>query len=214
MPRLIGHRLTAYFAATLALLAQPLRLTQWVVATSIVLTVEQWAAEAAEYYSLEEALTTIFPEADDYQRDDRALTATEHAQLAEALEGKPLPGNPLIYTAKKAGTVQGYALVLDEVGKHKPITFMIGVTPEGAVQDALVMVFRETRGWEIRRKRFMKQFRDKTMPDPIDIRSDITHVTGATLSSRAATVVVRRALALQQVLFGEQGTRISIDGAS
>lgn len=209
MFRRINPRMTAYAAALATALIQPLRWTHLVLASSIVLTVEQWAAEAAQYYSLEEGLKTVFPEADDYVREERDLTRAEYSQMLELLGGQPLPGPPVVYKAKKGKEIQGYAVVLDEIGKHKPITFMVGVTAEGEVNDLLVMVYRETRGGEIKRKRFLRQFHEKDLSHPLDIRKDIQHVTGATLSSRAATVVVRRALALQKVLYGENGTRLT-----
>src|SRR5438445_11266931 len=42
--------------------------------------------------------------------------------------------------------------VLDEIGKSEPITFMVGMSPEGKVTEVAVMVFRESRGGEVKEK--------------------------------------------------------------
>jgi Na+-translocating ferredoxin:NAD+ oxidoreductase RnfG subunit len=100
----------------------------------------------------------------------------------------------------KQGT-DGYAMIMNEIGKHEYITFIVGVSPKGEVTDVAVMEYRETRGGEVKEQRFLRQFRGKKMSDPIQVDRDIVNYTGATLSSHAIAYGVRKALALVQVFY-------------
>lgn len=97
---------------------------------------------------------------------------------------------------------QRTAWVLDEVGKEEEIT--IGFVLAGdAIERTDVLVFRETRGWEIRFGSFTRQFAGArlTAADALDKRID--GITGATLSVGAYQRLARMALLLhQEVLAG------------
>jgi Na+-translocating ferredoxin:NAD+ oxidoreductase RnfG subunit len=87
----------------------------------------------------------------------------------------------------------GYALILEEIGKHQPITFCIILDAKKAVKLVAVLDYRESVGSDIRKKRFMKQFEGKTISNLPDISQTIP-ITGATLSSWAAIMAVKKAL--------------------
>jgi thiamine biosynthesis lipoprotein ApbE/Na+-translocating ferredoxin:NAD+ oxidoreductase RnfG subunit len=132
------------------------------------------------------------------KREVKNLTDAERKAL-EASSSLHFPEpSYTFYVVQKQGKLAGYALVLDEIGKSEPITFMVGMSPEGKVIDVAVMVFRETRGWEVKEKRFLRQFRGKRVGDPIQIDRDIINYSGATLSSRALARGAKRALSLLQ----------------
>jgi FAD:protein FMN transferase len=95
----------------------------------------------------------------------------------------------------------GYALETEERGKYRPITMMIGVTPSFAVQDAAVMTYRESRGSEVRQERFRRQYRGKTLDDPIRVNQDIINISGATISVQSMSAGVRKTLALAKAAF-------------
>lgn len=133
------------------------------------------------YLTLEQALKVVLP----------------HSKEVTLYAGTNLP----VYIGKTGGQVDGYAVVTEEIGMYKPITSMVGVTPDGRVGEVAVMVYRESRGGDVRRKRFLSQYRGKKMSDPIRINKDIINVTGATLSVRSMNAQVREALATVQELF-------------
>ena len=58
------------------------------------------------------------------------------------------------------------------------------------------MVYREDYGSDVRKRRFLKQFRGKSSTDPISVNNDITSISGATMSSYAIANGVREALEL------------------
>ncbi|HLE26458.1 MAG TPA: FMN-binding protein [Thermodesulfobacteriota bacterium] len=156
------------------------------------------------YLSEEEAPKMVFPEADEFEI--RVVESTpELREKVKGLIGKVEPSiwekEYKTFIAKNDSKVIGYAVIVDEIGKHRPITFIVGVTPEGKAENIAVMVYREPYGSEIRAKRFLKQYEGKTLDDPIRTRKDIVNISGATLSVRAANVGVKKALALIGVVY-------------
>lgn len=99
----------------------------------------------------------------------------------------------------------GYAMVLDEKGKYRPITFVVATGPELAVREVQVLVYREDRGGEVASARFLRQYRGKTASDPVRTHRDIVNITGATISVNALNDGVRRALATLGALYGRAG---------
>jgi hypothetical protein len=87
-------------------------------------------------------------------------------------------------------------MVHNTIGKHKHMTYMVGVDSNGACSDVELMVFREARGSEVGRKRFNVQYEGKTVLDPIRINKDIINITGATMSVRSISAGVKRVLVL------------------
>ena len=86
------------------------------------------------------------------------------------------------------------AWVLEEIGQTEPITFGI-VIADNKVETVKVLAFRESRGDEIRYPAFTKQFKQAELDDD-RLDRHIDGISGATLSVRAMTKVVRLALYL------------------
>jgi len=101
----------------------------------------------------------------------------------------------LIRVSDSHGLEQGHAVILDEVGKYRPITFLVALNSSDKVLDLQVLVYREHIGQAIESNRFTRQFRDKKEGSVLRLHRDIRNLTGATLSARAAVRAVRRALA-------------------
>jgi len=87
------------------------------------------------------------------------------------------------------------------------------MSPEGKVTEVVIMIFRENRGWEVKEKRFLNQFRGKTLRNSIRVDEDIINYTGATLSSKAVARGVKRALFLFDAFY-PGGTRYKLAPAS
>jgi hypothetical protein len=91
------------------------------------------------------------------------------------------------------------AWILDEIGKDKPITTGI-VVSKGRIERVRILVFRESRGWEVRHSFFTEQFDDATLKENRELDRHIDNISGATLSVRAVTRLARVALLLDQQL--------------
>ena len=162
------------------------------------------------FLTLEEAPKTVFPEATTFERRDVPSDDNFQKQIRKLIgRAKPTIWEPfyITFVAKRGDEVLGYAVVCEEIGKHRPITFITAVTPEGKIKDVAVMMYREAYGGEVRYPGFTKQFKGKDLDDPIAARRDIRNVSGATLSARAMARGVRKALAVIQLAYLRKGTK-------
>lgn len=132
-------------------------------------------------------------------------SAEELARLQQRLGYTPARAEYVFFVATSGEHVDGYALIDEEMGQHEQITFAVKLSPQGAVERHEVMVYRESYGQEITDPRFRRQFEGKTVKDPVRAGKDIDVVTGATISSRAMAVGVRRALILLDELVLKPG---------
>jgi hypothetical protein len=157
------------------------------------------------YLKPEEALKLAFPTSERFDAEEVRLTAEQAARVA-ALADHPLWEETFtVYKATTHGRAEGYAVVTEEVGKFHLITFLVAVTPDGAVRRVEVLVYRESRGGEVRQRRFLHQYEGKSLRDPIRLNRDIRNVTGATLSVRAISRGVRKALGVIREAYLQAG---------
>ena len=89
------------------------------------------------------------------------------------------------------------AWILEEIGKDKPITTGI-VIKQGKIERIKVLIFRESRGWEVRYPFFTDQFAGLSLQTDKSLSRYIDGISGATLSVRALKKLARLALYLDQ----------------
>lgn len=154
------------------------------------------------YYTLEEALAKVFAKADSTWSETWSPTDEDIAALEAKLGWRVPPGDVVFHRARHGDEDLGWAVVTEEKGRFKPITFLVHVGADGRVEMVLVMVYRESRGDGVKRQRFLKQFRKKDVDDRLRLNRDIKMVSGATLSSRGLTAGVKRVLAQVDMRFG------------
>ncbi len=93
------------------------------------------------------------------------------------------------------------AWVLEEIGKEQPIT--VGVVIDGGrIERIRVLIFRESRGWEVREPFFTRQFEGARLRGGDRLDRPIDGISGATLSVRALTRIARVALVLHERVAG------------
>ena len=97
---------------------------------------------------------------------------------------------------------QRTAWVLEEIGKEMPITVGI-VVDNGAVVRVRVLVYRESRGWEVKSPAFTAQFDGARLTPKQGLDRRIDGISGATLSVRALGRLARLALMLHQHVVGQ-----------
>ena len=87
--------------------------------------------------------------------------------------------------------------ILDEIGKDLPITTGFIVNNKNQIERVKVLIFRESRGWEVRHDFFTDQFLGlKAKNDYKKLSGHVENVTGATLSVNAIKKLSRMALYL------------------
>lgn len=142
---------------------------------------------------------------------------TPESFVAEAFGGKPPPAKQL-WLSGAAG--EGYRAIMEEaprrlrlhywsegtkdvwvleaIGKEQPITAGF-IVENGIITLTKVLVFRESRGWEIRHPFFTRQFNGARLNSEQTLDKQIDGISGATLSVRAMVRMSRLALFLSQI---------------
>ena len=128
------------------------------------------------------------------------LSPEQKARLEARLGYRPPRDRYTIFVAQTGDRVDGYAVFDDEMGQHLPISFAVKISPQGVVEGQEITAYREPRGDEIRDPRFRRQFVGKSAHDALRPGEDVAVVSGATISSRAMSAGVKRALVLVEEL--------------
>jgi hypothetical protein len=157
------------------------------------------AADAKVFYSRSEALDLAFPDAERVESETYVLSDEQVARI-EALSRSPLESRLIkIYTGIKGDAVLGYAVIDMHRVRTLPEAFMVVLSPQGSVRSLRVLAFHEPLEY-LPADRWYAQFDDKSLRAPLRLGGDVHGVVGATLSARATTRGVRRALAFYEVL--------------
>lgn len=124
-----------------------------------------------------------------------AVIWLDHATQAQltAVLGHRYPQARLRYWRAAHKTVW----ILDEVGKDYPITAGF-IVADAHIERAQVLIYRETRGFEIHLPAFLRQFVGARL-DGAHLSQDVDGITGATLSVDAMRRMARAALVLNRL---------------
>ena len=166
-------------------------------------------AQEGQFLSEAEAPKAVFPDADVVTRTEVAVTPALREQVAARLDGthpSVWESQWVVFRVQHGATLLGHALVVEEIGKHRPITFVVGVKPDRSIEDVAVMAYREAYGGEIAAKRFLRQYAGKKPGADLRSPGGIQNVAGATLSVEAASRAVHKAQAIAAVLDKEPAT--------
>jgi len=157
---------------------------------------EQEMSMAEVFLSEEEAVKLMFPKSERIKKDILRVPTDKKMAIEERI-GWKFPEDAFeVYIGETGTQVDGYALVQNTIGKHKPMTYMVGVDAHGRVSNVELLVYREARGSEVRTKRFNVQYEGKTVSDPVRLNNDIINISGATMSVRSISAGVKRVLVL------------------
>ena len=89
--------------------------------------------------------------------------------------------------------------ILNEIGKKKPITTGI-VIEKNKISQIKVLIFRESRGWEVKHTFFTQQYINTSITENNKLDRSIDGISGATLSVRALTKQAQIALLLHRTV--------------
>lgn len=156
------------------------------------------------YLTRAQALKIALPPSDEVITREFEPTAQQRKAIEKRLGRKLAETSYTFFVSRSGGKPTGYALILDEQGKYYPITFIVGLAPDGTVREVAIMVYREKRGDAVKRRRFLNQFLGKSARDPLMVNRDIIHLTGATVSSWSIAAGVKKATVLFDELIGTE----------
>jgi len=148
------------------------------------------------YLIPDEAAKLMFPESERIRKVILTLSPQQKTTIQDIIGWKFPETSFECFIGETNGKTDGWATIQNTIGKHKAITYMVGVDTEGEVSNVEVLVYRESRGSEVRKSRFNYQYQDKTVFDPIRINRDIINISGATMSVRSMSAGVKRALVI------------------
>ena len=148
-------------------------------------------ADAYVYFTVEQITAAYFPGETPVQQEWRPAPE-DNAWLKSTLGYEPAPAYALL-----SGT-DAVAVLDEQIGQHEPISIATLVGTDLKVRRVEVMVYREAYGEAVRAPAFRGQFVGLGLSSPMRAGREIQVVSGATLSSRALSTAVRRAVALVQ----------------
>ena len=180
----------------------------FVLATDVFAAERIWDSDLKRYLTEEEinhaevfmtekdAVKIMLPKSERIRKEVIRLSQ-EKKDVIEQRIGWKFPEESFeLYIGETGDKLDGYTMVHNTIGKHKHMTYMVGVDNRGACTDVELLVFREAKGSEVGRKRFNAQYEGKTVSDPIRINKDIINISGATMSVRSISAGVKRVLVL------------------
>ena len=91
------------------------------------------------------------------------------------------------------------AWILEQIGRDKPITTGY-VINNNQIELVNVLIFRESRGWEVKYPFFTDQFKQVSLNSNTELSKKIDGISGATLSVNALTRKARLALFLDSYI--------------
>lgn len=151
---------------------------------------------AEVFMSEDDAVKLMLPKSQRIRRELIRLTHEKKEQIEGRIGWKFPEESFEVYIGETGDKVDGYAVLHNTIGKHRHMTYMVGVDAEGRCMNVELLVFREAKGSEVGKKRFNSQYEGKTVSDPIRINKDIINISGATMSVRSISAGVKRVLVL------------------
>lgn len=92
------------------------------------------------------------------------------------------------------------AWILEEIGKFEPITSGFIVGESGKLERVKVLIYRESHGWEVKRKFFTRQFKGAGLKRGKKLSKRIDGIAGATLSVDALKRMSALAIMLHETV--------------
>jgi Na+-translocating ferredoxin:NAD+ oxidoreductase RnfG subunit len=159
------------------------------------------AANAEVFASTSEAIAAAFPGA---RVEKRAVLLSDQQALAvEQLAQAKLESRlATLYTAWQGDRVLGYAFIDVHQVRTLPEALLVVIAPDGRVAQTRMLAFHEPKDY-LPPPRWLKQFDRRELSRELRVGGAVHGIAGATLSTRAVTNSVRRALGLHRVLVAE-----------
>jgi thiamine biosynthesis lipoprotein ApbE len=154
-------------------------------------------AQATDFMSKDEALKLFFKNGERVVERSVTLDEADRKKVEEKY-GSSVPAAQDVIVGVKDGKVTAYAMIVSEITKTLPVTFIVGLSPEGRVLEVAVLRHDEHIGTDCAKRRFLRQFDGKQPGDRLKMGANYDVVSGATLSCNAIARGVRRVLAVVQ----------------
>ena len=156
----------------------------------------------ATVLSRDQVLKNAFPLAENFDRQVIRLSDEQMKKLSKESGQKISSRFVTVYIAKKEDENLGYGFIGYTKGKSSFIKYFVAITPDGKIHSIEIMSYRGEKGSEVRQEIFKNQFIGKSVDNNINVGSDISAISGATISSQAITKGIRKIMCVWQECFG------------
>jgi hypothetical protein len=155
--------------------------------------------DAVVFHAKDEALNLAFPNADRVEARDFFLTPEQRREIEQRAQAPLTSELVTIYVGHRGDAVSGYAIFDTHTVRTLPETFLVVLTPTGAVAATHVLAFYEPLEY-LPPGRWLEQFDGRGSGSDLRVGNGIAAITGSTLTSHAVSSGIGRALALFTVL--------------
>lgn len=161
-------------------------------------------AYATQYLNVEQAQKALFPDAAEFSAQTLKLSPAQRERIESESKVRVRKDEQPVWQVKGAnGSMQGWFIVDEVVGKHEFITYALALNADGAIRGIEIMEYRETHGGQVRNASWRSQFQGKSYGAALMLDEDIRNISGATLSCKHIADGVRRLLTLHHVALGK-----------
>lgn len=159
---------------------------------------------AQVFKSQDLALRQAFPENASLQRKTLFLTDEQINTIQEKAKTKVDSKVVTYYTGVKGDSVLGFAYFESGIVRTKPATYMVVLHPDGEIKYVDILAFYEPLDY-LPAPNWLSLFESKVLSTGLWPGRDIHNITGATLTTRAITLGIRKVLAIHGLVTKQMG---------
>ena len=147
------------------------------------------------YLTKDDALKQYFPSASSIDRKTIFLTEKQAEAIRSRAKARIESRIVTYYVARSGNGVDGYAFFETHVVRTMPETFVVVLSPGGAVRAVEILAFHEPEDY-LPPRRWLTLFQGKTIKSDLWLKRGIQNIVGATLSAQGITEGVRTVLSI------------------
>lgn len=170
----------------------------WITPTALIVTAT--SCFGAQYLTLEQAQKACFPDGGTFSDASVELSKKQIEAIEKESDVEVRVSEQKVWKVTKDKKLVGWFIVDEVIGKHELITYALAIGADGSVKSIEIMDYRESYGYQIRNANWRRQFMGKKKDAKLELNSDISNISGATLSCRHVTEGVKRLLAFYEIV--------------
>lgn len=176
-----------------------MKASEWLIVPALVASAAVSAPVfAVQYLTVEQAQKVLFPTATRFVAADITFSPALKQQVEQTSKVRVRNNVQPVWRVESEDKMIGWFFLDEVIGKHEFITYVVALTPEGAVKGIEILDYRETHGSQVQNPKWRGQFVGKKAGAPLKLDEDIQNISGATLSCKNLANGVKRLLATHQ----------------
>lgn len=140
----------------------------------------------------EESIEKLFGGDVEYEMIKFHIPADLKSSIENEVKQKFFADEIYIWKIKQGNNLKGYALLDNVYGKSMPITFLVIFDKELKIANSSIVKYREPYGGAVGNESWNAQFKGKNGNSNYNVGSDISAISGATISVHSVSKGVRK----------------------